>query len=101
MGRLHDMKKGIVTKTGSAIGKFIGKKTVDLAAICAKEDPAKVRAFLEDVANEPSLPAPVRLECKRLLESYQAGKPLEEAMQEQTEENIHTLENNLTVDVKK
>lgn len=80
---------------GHAVGKMIGKPMLNLEQICAKEDPEKVRAFLADVANEPSLPPSVRDACRKLLGQYESGKPIGDALAEGTQEQIAKLNEDL------
>jgi hypothetical protein len=90
MSRLHDMKLGIVTVVKKKLDKtlvssysVLGKQLSKLN----KEDPEKVRGFLTDLANDTALPEPARLQFQKMLDGFNAGKPVEDV----AKENLNTI----------
>ena len=105
MSRLHDLKVGIAstiktkisTSATDAAAKVLGLEARAFNKMITKEDPVKVRAFLTDLAGDMELPESARLAFKTLLDGMDAGKPLEQVMQEETKKQIGDLEDNLMV----
>ena len=76
--------------------KYLTKKLMkNITKLAAKENPEKVKAFLTDMAVEPSFPQEVRKACQGLLDAMNDGKPLDVAMQESTTKSIEKLEKDL------
>ena len=101
MSRLHDMKTGIIAAKQSAVEEvqkkvfgFSGKFAKTLASM-NKEDPKKVRAFLNELIQDKELPYEVRTACAKLLDGFNTGMPLDKVMQQQTVESIKELETTL------
>ena len=101
MNRLHDMKTGIIAAKQSAVEEvqkkvfgFSGKFAKTLASM-NKEDPKKVRAFLNELIQDKELPYEVRTACAKLLDGFNTGMPLDKVMQQQTVESIKELETTL------
>jgi hypothetical protein len=101
MSRLHDLKTGIATKMVSATTSVVMKPLTGIALglqkKLSKEDPKKVRAFLEDLAGDPELPPAVRQACQTLLDGIADGTPIKKVMQDTTKKNIEDLESKLRV----
>lgn len=103
MSRLHDMKAGIIAVKQAAVEKvqkkvfgFSGKFVKTLASM-NKEDPKKVRLFLNELIQDKELPYEVRTACAKLLDGFNAGMPLDEVMKQQTTDSIKELESKLKV----
>ena len=104
MSRLHDMKTGIVSakkvavkNVENAMFKFSGKFVNTLTTL-NKQDPVKVKGFLNELIQDKTMPKEVRVACAKLLDSFNAGVPLDEAMRSQTTSAIKELEENLKVE---
>ena len=103
MSRLHDMKTGIIAAKQAAVEKvqkkvfgFSSKFVRNLASI-NKEDPKKVKVFLNELIQDKELPYEVRVACAKLLDGFNAGIPLDEVMKQQTTDSIKELESKLKV----
>ena len=105
MSRLRRLKQQIVAGVAPAISgvaanaaaKVLGLEARAFNKMITKGDPVKVRAFLTDLAGDMELPESARLAFKTLLDGMDAGKPLEQVMQEETKKQIGDLEDNLMV----
>lgn len=86
MSRLHDMKKGIVTKVEKVASNQVNKTMKNLEKKMQKEDPAKMKAFLQDVCDDESFPYEMRRQCKKLLNGYLTGTSPEVVMNEHIRE---------------
>jgi hypothetical protein len=106
MSRLHDMKKGIAelpqkaaSKALEAVSSYAAPRIK--ADLFKGEDPKKVRTFLTELSMSDEFPASAQLAAKKLLQQIGSGKPLDEAMQEETQRGILELQEQLEVTLKK
>ena len=97
------MKTGIIAAKQAAVEKvqkgvfgFSSKFVRNLASI-NKEDPKKVKVFLNELIQDKELPYEVRTACVKLLDGFNAGIPLDEVMKQQTTDSIKELESKLKV----
>lgn len=97
MSKLHDLKKGIVTSATKAVMKPLTGIARGLQTTLSAEDPKKVKGFLEELANDTTLPKEVRSACQTLLYGISDGTPIEKVMQDTAKKNIDTLESQLQV----
>ena len=88
MSRLHDIKKGIVTRTLNVVQKQADNTLEHLAAKLAKEDPEKVKGFLGELANDPTMRPDARAIFKKLLDAANKGENLENVMKEETTDKV-------------
>lgn len=104
MSRLHDMKKGIVKVASKAVERTIIKPAFAFSGKAiqklSKEDPEKVKVFLNELITDKSLSPEVRAACANLLDGVSKGVPIEKVMQVETKKAIEHLEDELIVSVK-
>jgi hypothetical protein len=70
MSRLHDMKTGVVQKLEKVAAQQVSKTMKSLEKRMQKEDPEKMKAFLQDIVDDESFPYEMRQSCKKLLNGY-------------------------------
>lgn len=100
MSRLHDLKKGIASLPQQMADKAL-EKTMNYAIpkmeAFESEDPAKVQAFLADLATDKSFPPEVRAAGKKLLDQYKMKKkPLNEVIHAGIVESVKELDEKIT-----
>jgi hypothetical protein len=88
MSRLHDMKAGIVKKIDKVAPMVLSKTMKSLEKRMKKEDPKKMKAFLQDIVNDESLPYEMRQSCKKLLNGYLTGISPDVVMNEHIKEVV-------------
>ena len=88
MSRLHDMKKGMVQKLEKIAPHVVSKTMRNLEKKMQKEDPEKMKAFLQDIVDDESFPYEMRSSCKKLLNGYLKGTPADVVMNEHIEEVV-------------
>jgi hypothetical protein len=88
MSRLHDMKKGLVQKLEKVAPHVVNKTMKNLENRMQKEDPEKMKAFLQDMVDDESFPYEMRQSCKKLLNGYLKGTPANVVMDEHIKEVV-------------
>jgi hypothetical protein len=88
MSRLHDMKAGIVKKMDKVAPMVLNKTMKSLEKRMKKEDPEKMKAFLQDIVDDESFPYEMRQSCKKLLNGYLKGESPEVVMNEHIKEVV-------------
>jgi hypothetical protein len=94
MSRLHDMKKGIVQKMEKVASQQVSKTMRNLEKRMKKEDPEKMKAFLQDMVDDESFPYEMRQQCKKLLNGYLKGESPEVVMNEHIKEVVENATKN-------
>lgn len=88
------MKKGIVQKMEKVASQQVSKTMRNLEKRMKKEDPEKMKAFLQDMVDDESFPYEMRQQCKKLLNGYLKGESPEVVMNEHIKEVVENATKN-------
>jgi len=72
----------------------VSKTMRNLEKRMKKEDPEKMKAFLQDMVDDESFPYEMRQQCKKLLNGYLKGESPEVVMNEHIKEVVENATKN-------